>query len=122
METPPTPRAPMFWIAGALIAVTLAGVLLKTPVGIALGLRKPPDGVIEVRTLPELPAAVRLDGIYRGRAPLRLENVPSGDRVLTLEADGYQPVTRRIALEGGGIVRENVSLNPVPQPAANASP
>jgi serine/threonine protein kinase len=120
LETPPTPRAPMFWIAGALLAVTLAGVVLKTPVGIALGLRKPPDGVIEVRTLPELPAAVRLDGIYRGRAPLRLENVPSGDRVLTLEADGYQSVTRRISLEGGGVVRENVSLQP--QPAATASP
>jgi hypothetical protein len=111
-------RAPLLWMAGALLLVLVTGVLVKTPLGVQLGLRKPPDGVIEIRTAPEVAAAVRLDGIYRGRAPLRLEGVPAGNRVLALEADGYSPVSRLITLDGGATVRENIHLNPLPKAAS----
>ena len=120
---PHAQRGPLLWMAAALLLVIITGVLVKTPLGITLGLRKPADGVIEIRTAPEVPASVRLDGIYRGRAPLRLEGVPAGNRILALEAEGYAPVSRLVSLEAGATVQENIKLNPQPKAASQlASP
>jgi hypothetical protein len=60
--------------------------------------------------VPPTTAAVKLDGIYRGHSPLRLEGVRAGNRVLDLEADGFAPVTRRIDLEGGDTMKMDVLL------------
>jgi hypothetical protein len=99
------------YLIAAGVLVIMSGLVLSTPLGVTLGLRRPTHGTIEVRTAPQVAANVRLDGIYRGRAPLRLEMVPAGKRVLALEADGYEPVSVLVALEGGDVVQENVSLN-----------
>jgi serine/threonine protein kinase len=119
MHAAPTQRWLIASVIGLLI-VAIVGIVVKTPLGVAMGLRKPPDGVIEVRTVPAAAAAVRLDGIYRGRSPLRLEGVRAGRRIVALDADGYLPVTRQIALEGGDTLKMNVPLEP--QPGAANTP
>jgi serine/threonine protein kinase len=114
-------RAPLLFIGLVMLVATVVGLIVKTPLGIALGVRKPTEGAIEVRTVPPIAAAVRLDGIYRGRAPLRLEGVRAGDRMLALEADGYVTVARRVTVEGGNTASVNIALEAQP-PAAAAAP
>jgi hypothetical protein len=87
---------------------------------LAFGLLTPSEGAIEIRTMPPLAAAVRLDGIYRGRAPLRLEGVRNGGRLVALEAEGYVSVARQVIVEGGGTTRVNIMLEP--QPSAAPAP
>jgi hypothetical protein len=113
-------RGPLLFIGLAMLVATLIGLIVKTPLGIAIGIRKPTEGAIEVRTVPPVAAAVRLDGIYRGRAPLRLEGVRSGDRMLALEADGYVTVARRVTVEGGNTASVNIALEA--QPSAAPAP
>jgi hypothetical protein len=115
-------RGPLLFIGLAMLAATLIGLIVKTPLGIAIGIRKPTEGAIEVRTVPPVAAAVRLDGIYRGRAPLRLEGVRSGDRMLALEADGYVTVARRVTVEGGNTASVNIALEAQPTAAAAPAP
>jgi hypothetical protein len=114
------PRRKLPWvIAGVLLA--MGAVAFTHPsVGIALGLRKPPHGVLEVRTAPNVPASIRIDGTYRGHTPMRLEGIPAGSRVLELEAEGYERVSRLVAIEGGTVVSENVQLSLVQNAAASA--
>jgi serine/threonine protein kinase len=112
-------RGPLLWLGLAMLVLTLIGLIVKTPLGITLGMRAPTEGAIEVRTVPPVAAAVKLDGIYRGRAPLRLEGVRTGDRMLALEADGYVTVARHVIVEGGGTASININLErqPAPSPA-----
>jgi serine/threonine protein kinase len=112
-------RGPLLWLGLAMLVLTLIGLIVKTPLGITLGMRAPTEGAIEVRTVPPVAAAVKLDGIYRGRAPLRLEGVRTGDRMLALEADGYVTVARHVTVEGGGTASINITLErqPAPSPA-----
>jgi hypothetical protein len=110
-------RGPLLVLGIAMLALTMLGVVVKTEVGVKLGLRKPTDGAIEVRTVPPVDAAVRLDGIYRGRAPLRLEGVRAGERMLALEADGFITVARHVTVEGGGTASVNIALEPQPASA-----
>jgi hypothetical protein len=91
----------------------VAGLVTKTPVGVKLGLRKPSVASIEVRTVPAVGAAVTLDGIYRGRAPLRLEGVHSGQRVIAVEAEGYRGAARQLSLTGGQRAQLLIPLEPV---------
>jgi hypothetical protein len=63
---------------------------------VALGVRPATTGAVEVRTLPVVPAEVKLDQVYRGRAPLRMEGVRAGARRLDIRAPGYLPVTREV--------------------------
>jgi serine/threonine protein kinase len=118
---PPAARSPLYWVLGAAALVLLIGLILKTPLGITLGLRKPPNGVIVVSTTPAVEATIRLDGIYRGHSPQRLEGIPAGKRTLSIMADGYEPATRSIDLEGGDTRTENVTLIPT-TPAPLAQP
>jgi len=103
-------RGPLLWLGLAMLVLTVVGLIVKTPLGITLGMRKPTDGAIEVRTVPPVAAAVKLDGIYRGRAPLRLEGVRSGDRMLALEVEGYVTVVRHVVVEGGGTASLHITL------------
>jgi eukaryotic-like serine/threonine-protein kinase len=97
-----------------MLVVALAGLITKTPVGVKLGLRAPTVASIEVRTTPAVGAAVKLDGIYRGRAPLRLEGVRSGKRVIAVNAEGYQEAARQIDLAGGKKAQVLIELEPLP--------
>jgi eukaryotic-like serine/threonine-protein kinase len=113
-------RLPLLLVGLVMLLATVVGLIVKTPLGIMLGVRKPTEGAIEVRTVPPIAAAVRLDGIYRGRAPLRLEGVRAGDRMLALEADGYVTVARRVTVEGGNTASVNIALEAQPPAAAPA--
>jgi len=97
-----------------MLLVALAGLITKTPVGVKLGLRQPSVASIEVRTSPAIGAAVKLDGIYRGRAPLRLEGVRSGKRMISVNADGYQEAAREVDLAGGKRAQLLIELQPLP--------
>jgi hypothetical protein len=120
LSLPPSNRAPLYWVLGVALLVILTGLVVKTSLGITLGLRKPPTGIIEIRTTPDVSASVRLDGIYRGHAPLRLEGVPSGARIISVEANNYEPATRSINLEGGSTIAETINLTPTtPTPIAS---
>jgi serine/threonine protein kinase len=118
---PPAARTSLYWVLGVALAVLLTGLILKTPLGITLGLRKPPIGVVIVSTTPVVPATIKLDGIYRGRAPTTLDGIPAGSRVLAITADGYEPVTRTITVEGGETRTESITLLPT-TPAPLAQP
>jgi hypothetical protein len=106
-----------------LLAFAIAGLIARTPVGIALGLRKPTTGAIEIRTTPALAAAVKLDGVYRGRTPLRMDGVRAGRRVLELQVDGYLPVERAVDLSGGTTAMVDIALaaRVAPPPTAAAA-
>jgi hypothetical protein len=103
----------------SLLAIAIAGLVVKTPIGIYLGLRLPTVGAIEVRTSPEVEATVKLDGVLRGRAPLRMDGVTAGTRVLELEASGFQRATRLVELSGGttAMVEINLTQTKPNQPA-----
>ncbi|HKP60829.1 MAG TPA: serine/threonine-protein kinase [Polyangiales bacterium] len=96
-----------------MLLVAVVGLVTKTPVGVKLGLRKPNVASIEVRTSPAVGAAVKLDGIFRGRAPLRLEGVRSGRRVIAVTAEGYQEAARSVDLQGGNRAQVMIELEPL---------
>jgi hypothetical protein len=96
-----------------MLLLAVAGLITKTPVGVKLGLRKPSVASIEVRTTPAVGAAVKLDGIFRGRAPLRLEGVRSGRRVIAVSAEGYQEAARSVDLAGGNRAQLLIELQPL---------
>ncbi|HET8934243.1 MAG TPA: protein kinase [Polyangiales bacterium] len=113
-------RAPLYWVLGVALVVLLTGLIVKTPLGISLGVRKPPTASVEIRTTPDVSASIRLDGIYRGHAPLRLEGVPAGARTITVTADNYEPQTVGLLLEGGSSTTETITLTPsTPTPIAS---
>ena len=95
-----------------MLALIVGALIAKTPVGIALGLRKPQVGAIEIRTTPTVEAAVKLDDVYRGRAPIRMDGVRAGRRIISVEAQGYQPVLREVDLAAGTTSMVDVTLEP----------
>ena len=99
----------------AMFLAAIVGLITQTPVGVKLGLRKPSVASIEVRTTPAVGAAVKLDGIFRGRAPLRLEGVRAGRRVIAVSAEGYQEAARAVDLEGGNRQQMLIELEPLKQ-------
>lgn len=103
-------------IGVALLTLAVAGLVIKTPLGVRLGLRTPDVGAIEIRTSPVQDATVKLDGVYRGRAPLRMDGVRSGIRTLELEAPGYVKVTRQLQLSAGTTAMIEIALPPKATP------
>ena len=85
-----------------LLSLSLVGLVLRTPLGEKLGLRQSRHGTIEVRTVPPVNAAVKLDQVYRGQAPLRLDRVPLGGHRIVVEATGYTSAARDVAITQGG--------------------
>ncbi|UJR86556.1 serine/threonine-protein kinase [Sandaracinus amylolyticus] len=53
---------------------------------------------IEVRTAPVTSGAVLIDGVSRGRVPLRVEGLSPGRHTVTIVADGYEPTVREVQL------------------------
>lgn len=107
-------------VAGIVAVLAVLGVLVwMTPLGVSLGLVPPPAGSIEVRTRPEVPAAVQLDQVYRGRAPLRLDGVRAGTRRLDITAEGYLAVTREVEVQPNITALLDIALVPDrPRPQA----
>jgi len=67
---------------------------------------------IEVRTTPQVDASVLLDGVQRGTAPVRLENVAAGEHEVTIVAAGFEVVHRDIHVDSSTTVMVEVALVP----------
>lgn len=102
-------------IAGVfLLSLSVVGVVLRTPLGEKLGLRPGPNGALEVRTTPDLAAAVQLDDVYRGQTPLHLETVREGAHTVTVRAKGFEPVSRRVIVTRGRTSTFEVDMSAKP--------
>jgi hypothetical protein len=99
------------------LTLAVAGLMIKTPLGITLGLRAADTGSMEVRSAPVTDAIVTLDGVVRGKAPLRMDGVRAGTRLLELEATGYEKMSREVQLGGGTTTMLDVVMTPLPATA-----
>lgn len=99
---------------GARIAMAAVGGLLLVGLGVSGALwfvnQAPAVGSLEVRTNPDVGAEVRIDGTTKGRAPLRVDDVPAGRHTLELVAEGYEPVTRQVDIGEGATAMLDVLL------------
>ncbi|MEZ4248887.1 MAG: protein kinase [Polyangiales bacterium] len=99
---------------GGTIAMAIVGGLLLVGLGVGGALwfvnRTPPAGSLEVRTVPDVGAEVRIDGPPKGRAPLRVDDVPAGRHTLELVAEGYEPVSRPVEVGEGATAMLDVVL------------
>jgi hypothetical protein len=111
-----SPVLPM--LAAAVVLIGLIGVLVaRTPVGVALGLRKPNTGSVEIHTSPSLPASVEIDGVFRGQAPVRVDGIAVGAHQIAANAEGYAPASSSVVVEGGEVAQLVLSLVKEPPPA-----
>ena len=53
---------------------------------------------IEVHTTPATHGTVLIDGVSRGRVPLRVDGLSPGRHTVTIVADGYEPMVREVTL------------------------
>jgi len=58
-------------------------------------------------------ARVKLDGVDRGAVPLTLDNVPAGNHVVAVSADGHAPATRAVLIRAGDVARVQAQLEPL---------
>ena len=93
---------------GAIAAVLLLGAGAGVAY-LAVG-RRAAVGTIEVRTVPPIAADVWVDGMPRGRAPLRLEALAAGARTIEVRAQGYQPALRQVQVASGATMMLEVAL------------
>lgn len=78
-------------------------------------------GTIEVRTVPDVNAEVRIDGIGRGHAPVRISEVPAGSRQVQVVAEGYETIERTIDVGEGSTAALDLVLVASARPTAVAS-
>ncbi len=68
---------------------------------------------LAIDTLP-LGADVLIDGLRRGRTPLRLERLPRGEVSLELTYPGFKPYQRTLLLRAGEVLELDIPLEPQP--------
>lgn len=109
------------WL-GAMLA--MAGLAAMTViVGLVIFLSRSSGGTIEIRIAPaDVETIVLIDGTPRGRAPLRVENVPAGAHLIEVQAPGFQSVTQTVPVSDGAMAMLVIPLVPaiagVPVPRA----
>ena len=59
-------------------------------------------GSLSITTKPA-GATVYLNGENKGKSPLKIEGLPIGELVLTLQYEGYSPVTKMVTIDGGDL-------------------
>ncbi|MGB0678312.1 MAG: protein kinase domain-containing protein [Polyangiales bacterium] len=100
------------WLILALAcACALAGAALATRYA-----ARQQTSTLEVRTVPAIGATVEIDGIPRGRAPLRMAGLTPGERMISVHADGYHQAVRRVRIERGVTAVFEIALLPLPLP------
>ncbi|MEM9860493.1 MAG: protein kinase [Myxococcota bacterium] len=110
-----------------IAAVTLLVALLGA---VVFALSGSDAGTIEIRTVPNtVAAAVTIDGVARGTTPVRIEGIPTGQRVVRLQAEGYDAWEEPVTVTEGGISTLSVALvaaaaepEPPAQPQAAQAP
>ena len=71
------------------------------------------SGVLEVASKPS-GASVMVNGLDRGKTPLKLTDIPKGRVAITLKLGGYRDVSRELTLNAGDSQRLDVSLEGIP--------
>jgi hypothetical protein len=110
------------------VAAVVAAVFVAGMVGAAIVLfGGEPTGTILVRVQPETAdARVFVDGVQRGRAPLRLEHVPEGEHTIEVRAEGFQVASRSVPVTGNGTALLEIALQAnalaAAPPASDAAP
>ncbi|MBN1654933.1 MAG: serine/threonine protein kinase [Deltaproteobacteria bacterium] len=88
-----------WWKSGWALSLCVGLITIAVTMFIYMQLlRQPSTGSIVIRTTPAIPATVMLDGIERGRTPMRMDGVPVGKRTLEIRAEGYRPIARQVDL------------------------
>ncbi len=68
-------------------------------------------------------ARVMIDNAYRGNAPLKIDDIPSGKRVeVELSLEGYRPIQRQITTNSERVANVSVELERVSPPPSQPSP
>jgi serine/threonine protein kinase len=109
------PAGMQTWLFAGAIALLLGvigALIVLTPLGVALGVRKAAVGSIEVRVRSDeaVKAAVLLDNVHRGGAPLRLDRVPAGRHNVEVRASGYLPSSREVQVSTNITLRLEIEL------------
>ena len=113
MPTAEMPRVDPDEGKGKKIALMIVAAIVMIAVGVGgayLAFGGPGHGTIEVRTVPDVGAEVRVDGIPRGVAPVRVDGIEEGSRVVTIVAPGYRAVQRDVQVGAGGTAMIDVVL------------
>jgi len=88
-----------WWRSGWALSLSVGLITIAVTMFIYTQLlRQPAIASIIIRTSPAVPAIVLLDGIERGRSPMRMDGVPVGKHTLKVRAEGYHSITRQVAL------------------------
>ncbi|MEI6753329.1 MAG: PEGA domain-containing protein [Paludibacter sp.] len=71
-------------------------------------------GYLDITSLPESGATVKLNGIPTGqKTPCKLENIPVGEHTLSVNLDMYEPASQRFSLGVGETKPIVFNLNPI---------
>ncbi len=100
--------------AVALVAAGVGGAFVVMGGG-------PDTGSVEIRTVPEANAEIRIDGTVRGNAPARISEIPSGTRIIEVIAEGYRAVRREVEVGAGTTAMLDIVLIGEQPPVAVAS-
>jgi hypothetical protein len=87
--------------------------MLALGAGLAYLLVREPVGTVEIRTTPAVGATVSIDGVPRGRAPLRVQRIPSGERMIEVRADGYEAELRKVEVAADSVALLEIALQPL---------
>ena len=93
------------WLAVAAVALLTIGL-----VGVWLIARSSGTSILDIRTTPSVGASVYIDGIPRGRTPIKVEGLEAGERLIALHAEGYKPITRSVKVEEDTVMVMELTL------------
>jgi hypothetical protein len=71
------------------------------------------SGVLVVQTSPS-GATVFVDGRNEGTTPLSLDRIGRGERDISIQLDGYEPMRRTVMIEPAATTRAEFDLTPLP--------
>lgn len=77
------------------------------------------DGSLSITTYPA-GASVTLDGVYKGTSAIVLKNVAPGTHTVTVELEGYEPVTQTVSVPSGDTAELVLTLTAVETVTATA--
>jgi serine/threonine protein kinase len=108
--------------AARMLILFAAGSILMLALGAGLAylLVREPVGTVEIRTTPAVGATVSIDGVPRGRAPLRVQRIPSGERMIEVRADGYEAELRKVEVAADSVALLEIALQPLGAAAQGA--
>lgn len=73
-----------------------------------------PEATLVVKSAPVADATVTVDDVGYGAAPVTIEGLKPGSVLVVLEKDGFRRTAKNVTIpEAGGLVEEEITLNPL---------